>query len=104
VSFVFGIQSSVGCGRVRCDHVALGFMEGNIGTRSRRTVSDWQKKPAAKGSVDGFVDGETASDRRGSSSSRFASWRIRPGVGRLVEQPGESTDEVSSWHKPNNVD
>jgi hypothetical protein len=32
----------------------------------------------------------TASDRHGSASSRFASWRIRPGGG-FVEQPGEST-------------
>jgi hypothetical protein len=53
--------------------------------------------------VDGFADGETASDRHGSASSKFASWRIRPGVGGFVEQPGESTDEGSSWHKSNNV-
>jgi hypothetical protein len=30
-----------------------------------------------KGSVDGFADGDTALDRHGSASSRFASWRIR---------------------------
>jgi hypothetical protein len=35
--------------------------------------------------------------------SRFASWRVRPGVGGLVEQPGESTNGGSLWHKPNNV-
>jgi hypothetical protein len=71
VSFAFGIRSSVGCGRLRRDHVALGLVEGNIGTRSRRTVGDWQRKPAANGSVDGFADGETASDRHGSASSRL---------------------------------
>jgi hypothetical protein len=59
-----------------------------------------QRKPAAKGSVDGFADGESASDRHGSASSRFASWRIRLGVGGLVEQPGESTDEGSSGISP----
>jgi hypothetical protein len=83
--------------------VSLGLVEGNIGTISRRTVGDWQRKPAAKGSVDGFANGETALDRHGSASSRFASWRIRPGVGGLVEQPDEFTDEGSSWHKPNDV-
>jgi hypothetical protein len=45
----------------------------------------------------------TASDRHGSASSRFSSWRIRPSVGGFVEQLGESTDEGSLWHKSSNV-
>jgi hypothetical protein len=45
----------------------------------------------------------TASDRHGSASSRISSWRIWPGVGGFAQQPGESTDEGSSWHKSNNV-
>jgi hypothetical protein len=51
-----------------------------------------------------LVTGRMASDRHGPASSRFASWRKRIGVGGLVEPPGESTDEGSSWHKPSNVD
>jgi hypothetical protein len=56
-----------------------------------------------KAESDSLADGETASDRHGSASSRFVSWRMRPGVGGFVEQPGESTDKGSSWHKSNNV-
>jgi hypothetical protein len=43
---------------------------------------------------------KTVSYRHGSASSRFASRRIRPGVGGLVEQPGEFTNEGSSWPSP----